>query len=95
MGREIIQQVLSVFHDNRTDIIGVIYPNSIADQLKYFLYHYAKLSNNRLVILDRDFMLKLLDSYIEECGMSPRKLCLNNDLGISFKKKAYAHDVVA
>ena len=39
------------------------------DQLKYFLYHYAKLSNRRLVILDRDFMLKLLDRYIEERGL--------------------------
>lgn len=69
LGREIIQQVLSAFHDNRTDIIGVIYPNLIDDQLKYFLYHYAKLSNKRLVILDGDFMLKLLDWYIEKSDM--------------------------
>ncbi len=53
LGREIIQQTLSAFHDDRVDIIGVIYPNLIDDQLKYFLYHYAKLSNRRLVILDR------------------------------------------
>jgi len=71
LGREIIQQVLSAFHDNRTDIIGVIYPNLIDDQLKYFLYHYAKLSNKRLVILDRNFMLKLLDRYMKERGMLP------------------------
>lgn len=69
LGREIIQQVLSAFHDDRADIVGVIYPNLIDDQLKYFLYHYAKLSNRRLVILDRDFMLKLLDRYIEESGL--------------------------
>lgn len=66
LGREIIQQTLSAFHDDRIDIVGVIYPNLIDDQLKYFLYHYAKLSNRRLVILDRDFMLKLLDWYIEK-----------------------------
>jgi len=66
LGREIIQQTLSAFHDDRVDIVGVIYPNLIDDQLKYFLYHYAKLSNRRLVILDRDFMLKLLDWYIEK-----------------------------
>ena len=54
---------------NRADIVGVIYPNLMDDQLKYFLYHYAKLSNRRLVILDRDFMLKLLDRYIEERGL--------------------------
>lgn len=69
LGREIIQQTLSAFHDDRVDIIGVIYPNLIDDQLKYFLYHYAKLSNRRLVILDRDFMLKLLDWYIERKGL--------------------------
>lgn len=68
LGREIIQQVLSAFHDDRAEIVGIIYPNLIDDQLKYFLYHFAKLSNRRLVILDRDFMLKLLDRYIEEKG---------------------------
>lgn len=69
LGREIIQQTLSAFHDDRVDIVGVIYPNLIDDQLKYFLYHYAKLSNCRLVILDRDFMLNLLDRYIEDNGL--------------------------
>ncbi len=69
LGREIIQQVLSAFHDDRADIIGVIYPNLLDDQLKYFLYHYAKLSNRRLVILDREFMLKLLDKYIGDNGL--------------------------
>ena len=69
LGREIIQQVLSAFHDDRADIVGVIYPNLLDDQLKYFLYHYAKLSNRRLVILDREFMLKLLDKYIGDNGL--------------------------
>lgn len=66
LGREIIQQTLSAFHDNRAEIVGIIYPHLVDDQLKHFLYHYAKLSNKRLVILDREFMLKLLDQYIEE-----------------------------
>ena len=54
LGKEIILQVLSTFHDDRVDIVGVIYPNLIDDQLKFFLFHYAKLSNRRLVILDRN-----------------------------------------
>jgi hypothetical protein len=66
LGREIIQQVLDMFNDARTEIIGVIYPYLIDDQLKHFLYHYAKMNNKRLVILDYEFMVKLLDKYIEE-----------------------------
>ena len=64
IGREIIQQALTAFYDARVDIVGVIYPDLIDDQLKYFLCHYAKLSNKRFVLLDRDFMIKLLDSCI-------------------------------
>lgn len=66
LGREIIQQVLDAFHDSRAEIIGVIYPDIIDDQLKYLLYHQAKLNNKRLVILDADFMLKLLDKYLTD-----------------------------
>jgi hypothetical protein len=64
IGREIIQQTLTAFYDARVDIVGVIYPDLIDDQLKHFLSHYAKLSNKRFVLLDREFMLKLLDSCI-------------------------------
>lgn len=64
LGREIIQQVIDAFHDARAEIIGVIYPDIIDDQLKYLLYHQAKLNNKRLVILDADFMIKLLDKYL-------------------------------
>lgn len=66
LGREIIQQVLDAFSDARAEIIGVIYPEIIDDQLKYLLYHYAKLSNKKLVIMDKDFMLRLLDKYLED-----------------------------
>ncbi|WP_415535501.1 hypothetical protein [Dehalobacter sp. 4CP] len=66
LGREIIQQVIDAFHDARAEIIGVIYPDIIDDQLKYFLYHQSKLNNKRLVILDADFMIKLLDKYLED-----------------------------
>lgn len=66
LGREIIQQVIDAFHDARAEIIGVIYPDIIDDQLKYLLYHQAKLNNKRLVILDEDFMIKLLDKYLAD-----------------------------
>lgn len=69
LGREIIQQVIDAFHDARAEIIGVIYPDIIDDQLKYLLYHQAKLNNKRLVILDADFMIKLLDKYLVDHGI--------------------------
>lgn len=70
LGREIIQQVLDTFTDHKTDITGVIYPYLIDDQLKYFLYHHAKMNNKRIVILDYEFMTKLLDKYIEDGNLS-------------------------
>lgn len=69
LGREIIQQTLDAMHDARADIIGTIYPGLLDDQLKYLLYQEAKLHNKRFVILDEDFMIKLLDKYLEEKGL--------------------------
>ena len=65
-GREIIQQTLDALSNSRTDIIGVIYPYLLDDQLKYLLYHQAKLANKRIVILDYDFMLRLTDGYLHK-----------------------------
>lgn len=70
LGREIIQQVLDIFTDSRAEIVGVIYPYLIDDQLKHFLYHHAKMNNKRIVILDYEFMSKLLDKYIEDNQLS-------------------------
>ena len=66
LGREIIQQTLDMFSDSKAEIVGVIYPYLIDDQLKFFLYHQAKMNNKRIVILDYDFMVKLLDKYIAD-----------------------------
>lgn len=66
MGREIIQQIIDAFNDNRAEIIGVIYPDIIDDQLKYLLFHEAKVHNKKLVILDKEFMLHLLDKYLTD-----------------------------
>lgn len=65
-GREIIQQVIDAFNDNRAEIIGVIYPDMIDDQLKYLLFHEAKIHNKKFVILDKEFMLHLLDKYLAD-----------------------------
>ncbi len=65
-GREIIQQVIDAFNDNRAEIIGVIYPDIIDDQLKYLLFHEAKIHNKKIVILDKEFMLHLLDKYLAD-----------------------------
>ncbi len=66
VGREIIQQVIDAFDDNRAEVIGVIYPHILDDQLKHLLYHQAKIQNKKFVILDQEFMVKLLDKYMEE-----------------------------
>lgn len=64
LGREVIQQALDAFNNARAEIVGIIYPYLIDDQLKYLLYHQAKLTNKRLVIMDYDFMLRLLDKFV-------------------------------
>ena len=66
IGREIIQQVIDAFNDNRAEIVGVVYPDMIDDQLKYLLFHEAKVHNKKLIILDNDFMIRLLDKYLED-----------------------------
>ena len=65
-GREIIQQVIDSFIDARAEITGIIYPGVIDDQLKQLLYHEAKIHNKRLVVMDNEFMMKLLDYYLTE-----------------------------
>lgn len=64
IGREIIQQTIDAFNDSRAEIIGVIYPDIIDDQLKHLLFNEAKVHNKKLVILDKEFMINLLDKYL-------------------------------
>lgn len=63
-GREVIEQVINSFNDARVEITGFIYPGLVDDQLKQLLYNEAKVHNKRFVIMDHDFMIKLLDWYI-------------------------------
>lgn len=72
-GREIIEQVISAFVDDRAEIIGVIYPGIIDNQLKQMLYNEAKVHNKSLVIMDNDFMIKMLDYYLEENSIVIKK----------------------
>lgn len=66
IGREIVQQVLDAFNDSKAEVIGVIYPGLIDNQLKYLLYSEAKIHNKKFVVLDNEFMLKLLDNYLNK-----------------------------
>lgn len=66
VGREIIQQVIDAFNDARPELIGVIYPDLIDDQLKHLLFHEAKVHNKKLVILDKEFVTHLLDKYLTD-----------------------------
>lgn len=66
IGREIIQQVIDSLNDNRAEIIGVIYPDLLDEQLKSLLFNEAKVHNKKLVIMDRDFMMKLFDKYLTD-----------------------------
>ena len=64
IGREVIQQVIDSFNDSRAEITGLIYSGIIDDQLKQLLYNEAKIHNKRFVVMDNEFMVKLLDNYI-------------------------------
>lgn len=68
-GREIIQQVIDALNDSRAELIGVVYPDLLDDQLKYLLLHEAKIRNKKLVVLDKEFMTKLLDKYLTDHGL--------------------------
>lgn len=64
--REMIQQTIDFLNDSRADIIGIIYPHIIDNQLKNLLYTEAILRNKKMVILDHDFMIKLMDYYLNK-----------------------------
>ena len=63
-GREVIQQVIDSFNDVRAEITGLIYPGVIDDQLKQLLYNEAKVHNKRFVVMDNEFMVRMLDYYL-------------------------------
>ena len=69
-GREVIQQVIDSFNDVRAEITGFIYPGVVDDQLKQLLYNEAKVHNKSFVLMDNEFMIKLLDYYISEHGLT-------------------------
>lgn len=59
VGREITDQVIKGLVDNRTDIISVIVPALLDDQLIETLLTLARRFNKKLLFLDSDFMYRL------------------------------------
>lgn len=59
VGREITDQVIKGLLDNRTDIIAVIVPALLDDQLIETLLTLARRFNKKLLFLDSDFMYRL------------------------------------
>lgn len=58
--REMIQQVLTMSHDSRADIIATISPMRFHPQLEMELEYIARLSGKKLVCFDDEFMVRLL-----------------------------------
>lgn len=55
-----LQQVLTMTHDRRAEIIAPICPMRFHPQLSAELEYIAKLTGKKLVILDDEFMVRLL-----------------------------------
>lgn len=58
--REMIQQVLTMSHDTRADIIATVCPMRFHPQLEMELEYIARLSGKKLICFDDEFMVRLL-----------------------------------
>ena len=63
VGREITDQVVKGIMDIRTEVIAVIVPATIDEQLVETLSTLAKRFNKKIVFLDADFMCRLETHY--------------------------------
>ncbi|MCM1173423.1 MAG: hypothetical protein NC341_00040 [Blautia sp.] len=63
VGREITDQVIKGILDNRTDIIAVVVPALLDDQLTETLLTLARRFNKKILFLDADFMYRLEHYY--------------------------------
>ena len=61
--REMIQQVLTMTHDSRAEIIAVICPMRFHPQLEAELEYIAKITDNKLMYFEDEFMVRLLKYY--------------------------------
>ena len=61
--REMIQQVLTMSHDGRVDIIAAICPMRFHPQLERELEYIGRLSGKKIVYFDDEFMIRLLKYY--------------------------------
>ena len=58
--REMIQQVLTMSHDTRADIIATVCPMRFHPQLEMELEYIARLSGKKIICFDDEFMVRLL-----------------------------------
>lgn len=63
VGREIIQQMLTMTHDKRVDVIAVICPMRFHHQLVAEIEYLARITGKRAIVLDDEFMIRLLKQY--------------------------------
>lgn len=61
--REMLQQILTMTHDTRVDIIGIICPMKFHDQLIKEIEYLSKITKTKMIILDDRFMVKQLKKY--------------------------------
>lgn len=61
--REMIQQVITMSHDDRADIIAVICPMRFHPQLVAEISYLAKITNKKMIYMDDEFMIRLLKYY--------------------------------
>lgn len=61
--REMLQQILTMSHDKRVDIIGAICPMKFHDQLIKEIEYLSKITQTKIIILDDRFMVKQLKKY--------------------------------
>ena len=60
IGREMIQQVLSMSHDERVDIIAPICPMRFHPQLVAEIEYIARKTGKKAMVIDDEFMIRLL-----------------------------------
>lgn len=62
-GRELIQQVITMSHDVRADIIAVICPMRFHPQLENEIVYIGRITGKKIVYFDDEFMVRLLKYY--------------------------------
>lgn len=67
--RELLQQILTMTHDKRVNVIGAICPMKFHDQLIKEIEYLSAISKVKMIILDDRFMIRQLKEYDEKKGI--------------------------